>query len=47
MEKKEKQGKLTKERSLILQRESDRQHREAALRQRQAGPGRVRTVPPA
>ena len=33
----EQQGKLARERSLVLQLESDLQHREAALRQRQAG----------
>ena len=37
MEKEEEQGKLAKDSSLILQLESDLQHREAALRQRQAG----------
>ena len=36
-ETKEKQGKLAKERFLVLQLESDRPRREAALRQRQAG----------
>ena len=36
-ETKEKQGELARERSLVLQMESDLQHRKAVLRQQQAG----------